>query len=104
MTIRISLLLISIFVCTQIFTVLPCQAEDVCGPMTPAEEQILKLQQEHSLLTARVKELEARRCIPEERLLQKKFQQLKETAADAKLQRQSIEDFYDELLSELQTK
>ncbi len=68
-------------------------AADACGPMTPAEEQSLKLQQEYLFLTARVKEFETRRYIPEERLFQKKFQQLKEIAADAKLQRQSMEDF-----------
>lgn len=61
--------------------------------MTPAEEKIFGLQQEHSLLTARVKELEVRRCIPEERLFQKKVQQLKAIAADAKLQRQPMEFF-----------
>ena len=93
MTFRISPFIISLFVCTLLLTPPNCQAEDVCGPMTQAEEQLLKLQQEHSLLAARVKELEARRCIPEERLLLKKVQQLKEIAAEAKLQRQSMEDF-----------
>lgn len=71
----------------------PCQAEEACGPMTPAEEQILKLQQEHVLLTARINELETRRSIPETRLIQKKYLQLKEISAEAKLQRQSMEFF-----------
>jgi hypothetical protein len=68
-------------------------AEEVCGPMTPAEEQVLKLQREHAALTTKVQEYEARRCITEERLLQKKAQQLKEIAADIKIQRQSMESF-----------
>ena len=70
-----------------------CLAEDACGPMPPTEEKLLNLQQEQLALTARIKELEARRYITEERLLQKKVQQLKGIAADTSLQRQSMEDF-----------
>lgn len=61
--------------------------------MTPTEEQTLKLQQENALLSARVTELESRRNISEDRLLQKKILHLKGIAADAKLQRQSMEAF-----------
>lgn len=84
---------IFVFICTLTCSVSYCQAEEACGPMTPAEEQIVTLQQEHSLLSSRIKELETRHCIPEERILQRKIQQLKGIAADAKLQRQSMEDF-----------
>jgi hypothetical protein len=68
-------------------------AEEVCGPMTATEEQTLKLQQENSLLAARIIELESRRGISEERLLQMKVQHLKGIAADTKHQRQSMEAF-----------
>lgn len=90
---RFFLLFITVYIFVLILPAPPCRAENACGPMSLAEEQAPKLQQELSLLSARVKELEARRCIPEERLFQKKIQQLKEIAADAKLQRQSMEDF-----------
>ncbi len=76
-----------------VFAAHTCGAADVCGPMTLLEEGAFKIQAEQSLLTARIKELEARRFIPEERLLQKKMLQLKEIAADARLQRQPMEDF-----------
>jgi hypothetical protein len=91
MTIRSSLLLLIIF--TFHFTASASQAENACGAIAPAEEQSLKLLQEHALLTTRIKELESRRFIPEERLVQKKVQHLKEIAADAKIQRQSMEEF-----------
>ena len=93
MATRLFISLFTILLISVVVTAPACQAEDVCGPMTPAEEQIFKLQQESPLLTARIKELETRRCIPEERLIQKKVAQLKEIASDAKLQRQSMEDF-----------
>ena len=85
---RITVLLLPI-----VFTATTCQAADVCGPMTAGEEQVFKFQQDQSILSARLNELESRRCITEERLLQKKVLQLKEIAADAKLQRQPMEDF-----------
>lgn len=90
MTFKASMLLTA----TCIF--LPCaagisQAIESCGPITPAEEQTLKLQQENSFLSARIAALESRRGITEERLLQKKIQLLKEIATDTKLQRQSME-------------
>lgn len=93
MNIKFYLLLTAAIIFSLAVPVTPCQAENSCGPMTPAEEQTLKLLQEHSLLSLRVQELEARRGVPEERLIQKKIMQLKEIAADAKLQRQSMEDF-----------
>jgi hypothetical protein len=68
-------------------------AEEVCGPLTPTEEQLLKLQQDNTILAARIQEMEARRCIPEERLLLKKVLLLKEIGADVTMQRQSMEDF-----------
>lgn len=70
-----------------------CHAEDSCGPVPLVEVQTLKLQQEQLLLTARIAELESRRCISEEQLLQKKAQHLKGIAADTKHQRQSMEAF-----------
>ncbi len=67
--------------------------ENVCGPMTPAEEQTVKLQLEHSILAARIQELESRRCITADMLGRKKMQRLKEIAADARLQHKTVEDF-----------
>ncbi|MBI5483002.1 MAG: hypothetical protein HY888_00890 [Deltaproteobacteria bacterium] len=67
--------------------------ENVCGPMTPAEEQTLKLQQENSNLAARIQELESRRCISVDLLRQKKTQRLKEIATDVRQQRKTVEDF-----------
>jgi len=61
--------------------------------MLPVVEQSLQIQQQQSQLIARIKELETRRCVSEERLLQKKVHQLKEIGTDVKLQRQSMEDF-----------
>lgn len=87
---RIPLLLISACACL-LNSADVSQAIESCGPMPPAEEQTLKLQQENSLLSARIMALESRPGITEERLLQKKVQLLKEIGADAKLQRQSIE-------------
>lgn len=84
---------IAVCICFQLTIVSHCHAVDACGPMTPAEEQTLKLQQENALLSAKVKELEALRSIPEDHLIQKKVRHLKEIAADAKQQRQSMEDF-----------
>ncbi len=93
MTKRFPLSLIPALLILLTTAVFAIAGEDSCGPMTPAEEQTLKLQHEHSLLTNRVTELEARRCIPEERLIQKKILHLKGIAADTKLQRQSMADF-----------
>ena len=84
---------ITVLLLTIIFTVTTCQAADVCGPMTAGEEQMFKFLQDQSILSARLNELESRRCITEERLLQKKVLQLKEIAEDAKLQRQPMEYF-----------
>ncbi|MDD2897562.1 MAG: hypothetical protein PHI31_02500 [Desulfuromonadaceae bacterium] len=84
---HVSFCLLTIVVAT------PGHTEEVCGPTTPAEELVVKLQQENSLLSTRVTELESRRSISEERLLQKKVLHLKGIAADTKLQRQSMESF-----------
>jgi hypothetical protein len=69
------------------------RAENACGPLTPAEQQTQSLQEELARTRKHVAELEARHCISEERLIQKKVKQLKEIAADIKQQRQSMEDF-----------
>lgn len=68
-------------------------AEDPCGPMTAAEEQLLKLQAENEALTLKIKQLESVASIPLEHLRQKKAERLKEIAADVKLQRQATIDF-----------
>ena len=68
-------------------------AENACGPMTPAEEQTLKLYTDHDLLIQKIKQLESIKAIPVERLRQKKALRLKEIAADVKIQRQSTSDF-----------
>ena len=64
-----------------------------CGPMTPAEEQVLKLQQDNEQLTAKLRQFETVRTIPVEHLRHKKALRLKEIAADVKVQRQSTSDF-----------
>ena len=69
-------------------------AEKSVGPiLTPAEEQILKLQQDNELLTQRIKQLDSIKVIPAEQLRRKKALRLKEIAADVKSQRQSTSDF-----------
>lgn len=68
-------------------------SEDVCGPITPAEEQMLKLQIENEALTLKIRQIESVKSIPLDCLRQKKAQRLKEIAADIKLQRQSTSDF-----------
>jgi len=67
--------------------------EDVCGPLTPAEEQLIKLRSDNDLLMKRVTQLETEKGIPIERLQRKKAQRLKEIAADVRLQRQATGDF-----------
>jgi hypothetical protein len=68
-------------------------SENACGPMTQAEEQILKLQQDNVQLTQKIKLLESVKAIPVEQLRRKKALRLKEIAADVMVQRQSISDF-----------
>jgi hypothetical protein len=68
-------------------------SENVCGPTTPAEEQVLKLQIENEELSLKIKQIESIKSIPLVRLRQKKAQRLKEIAADVKLQRQSTGEF-----------
>ena len=68
-------------------------SETACGPMTPAEEQLLKLSQDNERLVSRVKELESVRSIPVDHLQRRKAARLKEIAASVKVQRQSTADF-----------
>jgi len=68
-------------------------AENSCGPLTPTEEQILKLQLDNELLMQKIKQLESRQAIPVEQLRKKKALRLKELAADVKTQRHSTSDF-----------
>lgn len=75
------------------FTTPVIASEDACGPITPAEEQMLKLQIENEALTLKIRQIENVKSIPLVRLRQKKAQRLKEIAADVKLQRQSTSDF-----------
>ncbi|MEI7816762.1 MAG: hypothetical protein WCI45_06155 [Desulfuromonadales bacterium] len=84
---------IPILILAGFFSYSTCQAADSCGPLTSGEEQTFKLQQDQTVLLSRVRELESRRCISEERLLLKKILLLKEIAAAAKLQRHSMEAF-----------
>lgn len=84
---------IAVAVSALLLTALPCRAENACSPLAPAEQQAQNLQEELALTKTRVKELEARRCISEERLVQKKVKQLREITADVKQQRQSMEHF-----------
>lgn len=75
------------------FTTPVIASEDACGPITPAEEQMIKLQIENEALTLKIRQIESVKSIPLVRLRQKKAQRLKEIAADVKLQRQSTSDF-----------
>jgi len=68
-------------------------AENFCGPLSPPEEQILRLQQDNELLAQKIKQLESIKVIPVDQLRQKKALRLKEIAADVKSQRQSTSDF-----------
>lgn len=68
-------------------------SENYCGPLTPAEEQLLKLQTDNDLLGQRIKQLESVRVVPIEQLQRRKIQRLKEIAANARIQRQSTSDF-----------
>lgn len=68
-------------------------SENACGPATPAEEQLLKLQIDNEALTLKIKQIESVKAIPLAQLRQKKAQRLKDIAADIKLQRQSTGDF-----------
>lgn len=67
--------------------------ENVCGPMSPAEESIMKLQQEILVLTDRLKELKETKGLSAKHLTTKKVQRLKTIAADARLQLQTTSDF-----------
>ena len=81
---------------TAIVLLLPLHlaaAENACGPMTPAEERVLKLTQENEVLVTKIKELQSVKAIPIERLRHIKAQRLKEIATVARTQRQSTADF-----------
>lgn len=67
--------------------------QDSCGPVTPMEEQLLKLQFDNEALTLQIKQLELDKKVPAERLHQKKIRRLKDIAADVKMQRQTTSDF-----------
>lgn len=67
--------------------------ENACGPMTPAEEQMIALRQENDLLSLKLRQYETTRLIPADQLRIKKAQRLKEIAAGVKLQRQATSDF-----------
>lgn len=86
-----NLSLISALICLT--STIGYTAENACGPMTPAEEQALKLQMDNESLTRRIKQLESIKAVPVERLRQKKALRLKEIAADVKAQRQTTHDF-----------
>lgn len=83
--------LISLLMCLSVAPGLA--SENACGPITPTEEQLLKLQLDNELLTQRIRQLESIKYIPAERLRQKKALRLKEIAAEVKVQRQSTRDF-----------
>lgn len=68
-------------------------AENACGPMTPFEEQVLKLQADNDALALKLRQLESVRAIPVEQLRLKKALRLKEIAADVRVQRQTTKDF-----------
>jgi hypothetical protein len=68
-------------------------SEDACGPMTPAEEELIKLRIDNNLLMKGIALCEAEKGISVERLRRKKAQRLKEIAVDVKLQRQAASDF-----------
>lgn len=85
--------LLFITVVITLFTVPLHAAENTCGPTTPAEEQLLKLQLDNEALAFKIKQLETVKTIPIERLSRKKAQRLKEIAADLRLQRQTTGDF-----------
>jgi hypothetical protein len=68
-------------------------ADDACGPSTPSEEQLLKLQLDNQALTLKIKQIESVKTITLQQLRQKKVRRLKEIAADLKLQRQTTSDF-----------
>jgi hypothetical protein len=68
-------------------------SENACGPMTPADEQILKLQQNNEQLNQKIKLMETVKAIPVEQLRRRKALRLKEIAAGVRIQRQSTSDF-----------
>jgi len=68
-------------------------AENSGGPLTPVEEQMLRLRHDNELLNQRLVQMETVKAIPVEQLRRKKALRLKEIAADVKAQRQSTSDF-----------
>lgn len=82
--------LIALIVFLLCLTASASHAENTSDAIPQHEKQLFNEVVFHS---DRGKELDKRKFISEERLLQKKIQLLKEIAIDAKLQRQSMEDF-----------
>lgn len=68
-------------------------SENVCGPMTPNEEELIKLRFDNDLLSKRVTQLVDEKAVSVDHLHRKKAQRLKEIAAEVKLQRQATSDF-----------
>ncbi len=62
-------------------------------PPTPAEEQLIKLQQERDLLAQKVKQIEEFKGVSVDQLRRRKALRLKEIAADVRVQRQATSDF-----------
>lgn len=91
---RIAIVRMTVVMATALLTSsVSYAAEDACGPITPSEEQMLKLQIDNAALLLKIKQIEGVRSISLQQLRQKKAQRLKEIAVDLKLQRQSTSDF-----------
>ena len=67
--------------------------ENACGPVTPAEEQLIKLQVDNEILALKIKQLESVKALPLERLHNKKIIRLREIATSIKAQRQTTSVF-----------
>lgn len=68
-------------------------AELACGPASPAEEQVLKLQLENAGLTLKALQFDALKSGITDLLQKKKLQRLKETALEVARQRETTKDF-----------
>ncbi len=85
--------LLPAIVLSSLFISYASAEENTCGPMTPAEEQSIKLAHDIISLSAHIQELEQQPVITPERLRQIKIQRLKDIAAEVKQQRQETGDF-----------
>jgi len=90
---RIALLLTGIALSAILSPFRAGASDNSCGPMTPAEEELVKLRIDNNLLTKGIAQCEAEKGIFVERLHRKKAQRLREIAANVKLQRQATGDF-----------